>query len=1276
MRAFTSSVIDALKIDKLGVEILEVKQANSLKKTYRNIDDGIVVLFQLSFSTGELGTSSPQVAVDAVSKRYNDQVESGNYTKILQDNAKIYNSAVLSSSYSTATDVVISTDYEATVLHTSKPSFLPSSYPTKQPSQQPSCQPSSHPSLSKVSVWNNILRAKLDSVYNTNEANQDTYYRLSVENTFQLVPDSWNHFVHDYLKVAVSSSKKNISSLSAVEVNDVKQFGLNYLCSDRSAAVSIATDLTMSTVKNSSFICEKICWNVFNYGNFKSSLSVGPCNSSSGDIIHFSTKEANVVGNGTEDGLIIFVVQYSVSAMSGYDVLYSLLSVWFIILMVWAVRFFDRKFLKKQKNIAVVQPLQSDTDSAFIQAKLLGKLDSIFVGIFSHSRIETALYASIINCSAYLKPLTCSKRSHCWGYCLYLSVRACIIYFFVVLLMRIQHIPYSDDCSKQISEQACTSLRSSLLYGLQSCVWRGQNGPSVESVKPCTWIDTAAEASAASVMRIITVSLVIALFCRVCILDALLQRVILASIGTADPVQNHSKLSFLQKLLSTRSSKRKIFTFESLRSKFSSKEEFAESVAKSADGEGNDIRQATRVHSAASFASGKLDTTLKVKINPSENFPSADPEMQVSTVPVEKEFENFKSDLINCCVVMKNSYSPDLSRFLEHWALDEGENIVFDNAKFTRRNIFWIFTNGNIVQSVEQFFLEYIGRVIEDSLVRTDKDDDLLRLFVFDLIGRYTASATILQHTIDMANKNNVHYVRKEYKIFAILIMAAINGCTLALSLSFSAATSSAWVTTTIYAVVAALMVDVVISDFIWTLWISLVVPLSIAGKAYSVKSEVLKCIGSLIVKYTYSAPPDDTLDIPILGSNSSESFNASKYFFVSSRVARDKPASAERDLVMSYETIFPAGIDVEDWVHVDDESIIFVAFRSFYHTFTEILQVACQLPIFLQQILITLLVYAVIYGFSAAETSSFSPLSIGVASAAIASVFIILYVVNEWPRFCRQKPTQVKPPRRPLSPPSEKKEDEVSTAKVHPIISKDVIREDQVVLDQPPPHSSVASQSPMSSSPSWREIPPLSANSYYKTNTPSVYDLSDSDDESVQDLILNMGKIDSAEEDSDARDPSPKKMSVRPFSPLEKVALTNQHPPPLQVNAVHLERKLFELKDSFMNSSSDSSPAHSPQQSSHGASNDTRSRISVSSISASNDGDSISYNNSDSDFNIMNGGGSRRDSHSVARSNNIRHKPSSESDLLSVDPALKYYPVSDSSGSRRSSSGDDSLST
>ena len=1277
--AFTSSVVDALDINKLEVRIISVEKVKSRQKTYQIIGDGIVVLFELSFSTGVLGTSSPQVAVDAVSKRYNDQVASGNYSKILQVNAKMYNSTVMSSSYSTASDVVVSTTYQATVLHTSKPSLLPSGYPTKQPSQQPFIQPSSHPSLSKVSIWEKLLRTQLKSAYT---ANQDIYYRLSVENSVQLVPNSWTTFVTNFLKVATKSSNKNIVSLSAVEVNDARSLGLSYFCSDHSKAVSIVSALTDSTTGNVSIVCGNSRWNVNKYANLKSFLSVGPRNSSVGSVIRFYSSELQSSKNVTADGLSMFVVQYSIDTMSGYPVLYSLVSIWFVILVVWAVNDFNRKSMKKQKNLAVVQPWQSDSSPATIQAKLLEKLDSIFVGVFSNNQIHVTLYAAIINCSAYLKPFTCTKRSHSWGYCLYLSVRASIILLFVVLLMRNQYVPYSEDCSRQQSEQDCRSFRSSSIFEVQSCVWRGRNEaiPSVGSMKPCIWIDTAAEATAASIMKIIIVSLLIALSCRVFFLDILLQRVILASIRTADAAKNQKALS----LLTWRSiSKRKIVSFESLRSKFSSKEESTESVSNNADGEGNDIRRATRVHNAASFASGIVEASLKTKIKPIENLTGDDPEMQDTAVTVEKEFGNLKSDLVNCSVVMRNSHAPDLSRFLEHWALDEKDSIEFDRTKFTRRNLNWMITNGHVTQSAEEFFMEYVAKVVEDSRMLTDNDVDLLRLFVFDLIGRYSASATILQHTMDMATNESVHLVRKEMKVLGFAIMAAINGYILALSISFSASMSSAWITTTMYALVAALLVDVVICDFIWTLWTSLLLPLSIAGNVYRIKSEVRQYIGSLVVKYTYSAPADDILDIPVLGSSSSERFNAAKHFFISSRLARDKPTSAERDLVMSYETIFPTGIDAEDWVQVDEEAIIFIGLRSFYHMFIESLQAVCQLNIFLQQIFITLLVYAVIYGSAAGDSGSFTPLNIGIVSAVIASIFLTLYAVNNWPRYCRKKPSSNSTSNALLPFSSPKKEDDVSTAKVLPIITKAMFEEVNLVAEQPPtPHHPVAPPSSVSSSPVRREFSPMSADSNYKTSAPSVYDLSDSDEDSVKDLILHMRKSGQHDEDSDASDHSRQKMSIRPFSPLEKIVLVDQHPPPAQLNGEHLERKLFELKDSFMNSSSESSLAHSSHHSgdlSQAESNDVRSRISVSTITASSEGDSFSDDDSGSDYySRRDAGGRIGGGSSVSRSTTTssKHNTANNGDLASVNPALKYYPLSDSSESRRSSSGDDSLST
>jgi hypothetical protein len=304
--------------------------------------------------------------------------------------------------------------------------------------------------------------------------------------------------------------------------------------------------LTTSTTGNVSIVCGNNLWNVFNNRNLKSFLYVGPRNTSFGSVVRFYSSEPQSSKKVTEDGLAMFVVQYSIKTVNGYPVLYSLVSIWFVMLSIWAMNAFDGKSMKKQKILAVVQPLQSESSPASIQAKLLEKLDSIFVGIFSNNRIEVILYAAIINCSAYLKPFTCTKRSHCWGYCLYLSVRASIIFLFVVLLMRTQYVPYSEDCSRQQSEHDCRSFRNGI-FGVQSCVWRSRTGPipSTGSMTPCIWVDTAAEATTASIMELIFVSLVIALSCRVFLLDILLQRVILASISATDAAKNQKVLSLL-----------------------------------------------------------------------------------------------------------------------------------------------------------------------------------------------------------------------------------------------------------------------------------------------------------------------------------------------------------------------------------------------------------------------------------------------------------------------------------------------------------------------------------------------------------------------------------------------------------------------------------------------------------------------------------------------------------------------------------------------------------
>ena len=66
----------------------------------------------------------------------------------------------------------------------------------------------------------------------------------------------------------------------------------------------------------------------------------------------------------------------------------------------------------------------------------------------------------------------------------------------------------------------------------------------------------------------------------------------------------------------------------------------------------------------------------------------------------------------------------------------------------------------------------------------------------------------------------------------------------------------------------------------------------------------------------------------------------------------------------------------------------------------------------------------------------------------------------------------------------------------------------------------------------------------------------------------------------------------------------------------------------------------------------------------------------SDNDSGNRHGPGGRAGASSIARSTSSRHNPPDKGDPVSVNPALMYFPLSDSSESRRSSSDDDSLST
>ena len=326
-------------------------------------------------------------------------------------------------------------------------------------------------------------------------------------------------------------------------------------------------------------------------------------------------------------------------------------------------------------------------------------------------------------------------------------------------------------------------------------------------------------------------------------------------------------------------------------------------------------------------------------------------------------------------------------------SVDESIRNEFDNE--------WVYDSSNLcfsdspvvinwygsTKSACNYYRWYLFKVLADSNntnTSSDTKDRILRLFICDIIGKYSSDGLMLAKYIRRGDKSNFS-ISSKLKLVIILFFIGVNCVVLYFSVVVGRSMNSVGIKNWLAVSLIGIVLDLFIFEICEKTIINVMLPSIIRSSVERVKNVVFDCISRLNkdILNRYNS----------IGVMEENVFSISKYFFASTRIAKNEVPSLETAVVLMYRDPLPGTLR-----RPLNQSSFFVI--------TNIGMILCNLvksvyllPISLQRIFIEIIILGLLYlvTFSQGEVfySNTALLVSGLAIVCILLTFCLFEYYN-----------------------------------------------------------------------------------------------------------------------------------------------------------------------------------------------------------------------------------------------------------------------------------------
>lgn len=818
----------------------------------------------------------------------------------------------------------------------------------------------------------------------------DLYSLLTISHQVDVFPSEWDFFCSEYVHKSLSSAARRPFQLDALHIADLNMPATSFSCRDEASVSEIVRALSTAVVVNVTVVCNDLCWQVVKDSSSSSSstvsLRVRSCANNSEWItqVAFGASSERRSSSSTSGELTLLKIEYDTDSVTAASAFYAFVAVWAAVVLLINGNEFNRKYNEGKERKGKIEPglASSASDDTIDESQLLHKskgvllekVDNMFSGISLKAPLSR-MCSSYLRNHGYLKPLTCEKRSQRWSIALVLITRTSLLIVLVSSLMSGQY-PAEEDggCAGLRDKTSCLAMTANVVKKESICVWKS-NVDVEQSVtsSSCVWRDRSLDADPFVVMSIVAISGLILLVVRIAFLDSLTHKIFLAKFDNWWPSSSSSPSSWWR--MTSATTRKASRTLPPRRTPGPRRLAAVRPIKSNEPVTATDFVNAG-VNQNPSKSKGPLDDT----------FPPAN-EDQLAV------FDLFKTAVIDVLRLRVEGEDDQLeasevASFRSRWAIAAELRMGFNPAKQIRRNIFWIIKNMRFAQNAEGFYSECIRRVREDLFSSYSSSStlkavpDILRLFAVDLIGRYSLSGMVFER---LSSAQKEYYSPGLWKALAWLAIVGLNVYFVLVSFTLTRSRSESWDRCNLSAIIAALLLDGVYFEFAESFWRNFLAPWSISRGVHTAMHSIMQHIESNTWQVDSSAIDEDC---------DKSTFNATEYFFLSRFVAKKHPKELAASLVISYSALTLPFIDAEDWIDVDDDSMLFFAHRSAFHLFIECLQLLCLLPDALQTALSCLIVLVVIFLGSVFIGGPFTALYLGIGAVVLIGMVLVVVML------------------------------------------------------------------------------------------------------------------------------------------------------------------------------------------------------------------------------------------------------------------------------------------
>lgn len=557
------------------VDLIGIASARVEVKNFTDVVGGtssVVVQYSIQFFTADVLANSSSIASQIVFDRLEAAVSAGNFTAVLQQYAQQLNSTSLVPAVSLPGDLRFTSSY-AVFQHSAWPTSSPSSQPAAAPSSQPSGQPTSAPTFTQTTQWIHRFERELKTLFPAKRS-EDLAFFYEMEAEGRMLyggSDAWATFVS--IDLSLLASAKRPIGISYTSINDSTVPGITYTC-DESDAVKQLTDALTSELQPSTYdnrqsevLCNRRIWSVAYCVGAQPSLCVDcplfPCGSSGSrralstddselcvsEIDRYSLPSLQNCFLGTGH-IKLLSVEFEIVVKGGVFVAYSFVSLWVTILVMaawseWKFRGVSKVAPKKQPKKSILNTVATPAVISEVKTALVAKVESLFARCYYDGSHWSRLAEVMLRYHQYIQPFTTPQAVPRYANVLLLATRVTML-MFVVQIILYSEFPFDvHRCEQQVDQSSCLSLRSSSFLDPQSmCVWSPRNDTaapaSVVTLSPseyetqCFFANP--DITIFHMVRIVVIALLFVLWFRICVLEFLVHKVILApTLDTAKP---------------------------------------------------------------------------------------------------------------------------------------------------------------------------------------------------------------------------------------------------------------------------------------------------------------------------------------------------------------------------------------------------------------------------------------------------------------------------------------------------------------------------------------------------------------------------------------------------------------------------------------------------------------------------------------------------------------------------------------------------------------------